>query len=94
MHHPTDRITHTKAFVTPIVEHWPEQEIAQLVHHYLIRDGELDCGDDGTSGEGRWVVEVLSQVGQQVGGVDEGQLAETLGHHVPRAFLRALAVIK
>ena len=22
MHHPTDRITHTTAFVTPVVEHW------------------------------------------------------------------------
>ena len=26
MHHPTDRITHTTAFVTPIVEHWLERE--------------------------------------------------------------------
>ena len=24
MHHPTDRITHTTAFVTPVVEHWLE----------------------------------------------------------------------
>ena len=22
MHHPTDRMTHTTAFVTPVVEHW------------------------------------------------------------------------
>ena len=29
MHHPTDRMTHTTAFVTPVVEHWLEQEIAQ-----------------------------------------------------------------
>ena len=28
MHHPTDRITHTTAFVTPVVEHWQEREIA------------------------------------------------------------------
>ena len=27
MHHPTDRITHTMAFVTPVVEHWLEREI-------------------------------------------------------------------
>ena len=26
MHHPTDRITHTTAFVTPNGEHWLEQE--------------------------------------------------------------------
>ena len=33
MHHPTDRISHTTAFVTPFVEHWLEREIAQWVHH-------------------------------------------------------------
>ena len=33
MHHPIDRIAHTTAFVTPVVEHWLEQEIAQWVHH-------------------------------------------------------------
>ena len=32
MHHPTDRITHTTAFVTPVVEHWLEREIVQWVH--------------------------------------------------------------
>ena len=32
MHHPTDRISHTTAFVTPVVEHRLEQEIAQWVH--------------------------------------------------------------
>ena len=26
MHHPTFRITHTTTFVTPVVEHWPEQK--------------------------------------------------------------------
>ena len=29
---PSDRITHTTAFVTPVVEHWLEREIAQCVH--------------------------------------------------------------
>ena len=33
MHHPTDRIAHTTAFVTPVVELWLEPEIAQRVHH-------------------------------------------------------------
>ena len=28
-----DRIIHTTAFVTPVVEHWLEREIAQWVHH-------------------------------------------------------------
>ena len=32
MHHPTDRIAHTTAFVTPVVEHWLEREITQWVH--------------------------------------------------------------
>ena len=36
MHHPIDMITHTMAFVTPVVEHWLEQEIAQWVHHELL----------------------------------------------------------
>ena len=27
-----DRIAHTTTFVTPVVEHWPEGEIAQWVH--------------------------------------------------------------
>ena len=31
MHHSTDRITHTMAFVTPVMEHWLEREIAQWV---------------------------------------------------------------
>ena len=38
MHHPTDRTAHTTAFVTPVMEHWLEWEIAQWVHHEgLIR---------------------------------------------------------
>ena len=32
IHHPTDRIAHTTVFVTPVVEHWLEREIAQWVH--------------------------------------------------------------
>ena len=27
MHHLTDRIAHTTAFVTPVVDHWLEREI-------------------------------------------------------------------
>ena len=32
MHHPTDRIAYTMAFVIPVMEHWLEREIAQWVH--------------------------------------------------------------
>ena len=40
MHHPTDRITHTTAFVKPVVEHWLEQEIAQWVHSMKDRSDD------------------------------------------------------
>ena len=33
MYHPIYRITHTMVFVTPVVEHWLQREIAQWVHH-------------------------------------------------------------
>ena len=49
MHHPTDRITHTMAFVTPVVEHWLEREIAQLLceiqNVYLLFAIELFVSD-------------------------------------------------
>ena len=37
MHHPTDRIIHTMAFVMPVVEHWLEWKIAQWVHPTIRR---------------------------------------------------------
>ena len=33
MHHPINRIEHTTAFGTPVVEHWLERKLAQWVHH-------------------------------------------------------------
>ena len=39
MHHLTDRITHTTAFVTPVMEHWLEREIAQWVHRSESDEG-------------------------------------------------------
>ena len=33
MHHSTDRIGHTMAFVIPVMEHWLERQISQWVHH-------------------------------------------------------------
>ena len=33
MHQPTDRIAHTIAFVTPVMEHWLKRDIAQWAHH-------------------------------------------------------------
>ena len=38
MHHLTDRITHTTAFVTPVVEHWLKQEILSVRPNAAIND--------------------------------------------------------
>ena len=40
MHHPTDRIAHTTAFVTPVAEHWLEREIARRVHPMKDRSND------------------------------------------------------
>ena len=40
MHHPSERITHTTAFVTPVVEHWLERKIAQWVHSMKDRSDD------------------------------------------------------
>ena len=42
MHHPTDRIAHTTAFVTPVVEHWLFM-IAVNITHNLIISPDLDA---------------------------------------------------
>ena len=36
MRHPTVRIIHTTVFVTPVVEHWLEREIAKLNNVLII----------------------------------------------------------
>ena len=36
MHHSTEGIAPTTAFVTPVVEHWLEREIAQSVIKWLM----------------------------------------------------------
>ena len=41
MHNPTDRILHTTAFVTPVVEPWLEREIAPWVHPRKDRSDDL-----------------------------------------------------
>ena len=35
MHHPTDRIAQTTAFVTPVMEHWLEREIDPTTHRTM-----------------------------------------------------------
>ena len=41
MHHPTDRIGHTTAFVTPVVEHWLERELEIRGEHIIMSFVEL-----------------------------------------------------
>ena len=36
MHQPTDKIAHTTAFVTPVVEHRLEREIAQALNDFIM----------------------------------------------------------
>ena len=48
MHHPTDRITLTKAFVTPVAEHWLEREIAQWVYGGSVLVCAGVCGQERT----------------------------------------------
>ena len=49
MHHHTDRITHTTAFVTPVVEHWLEREIAQWVHS-VMTNARVRVSDEISAG--------------------------------------------
>lgn len=64
--------------------------------HYtdLIWYGELDGSDHSTAGEGRLGIEMVLQVGEEIGGVYQRQFPQTLRHHIPRPLLRTLAVVK
>ena len=42
---PTYRITHTTTFVTQVMEHWLEREIAQRVHLQLRKEGNVLFND-------------------------------------------------
>ena len=42
MHHPTDRIIHTMAFITPVVEHWLEENIGHGKRRVLYNFHLLD----------------------------------------------------
>ena len=68
MHHPTDRIAHTMAFVTPVVEHWLEWEIRKerrkmfyltmhSTHFYLWL-----CGDHSDSERGNLLLTLHGKV--------------------------------
>ena len=64
MHHPIDKVIHTTAIVTPVVEHWLEREIAQWVHSMK------DRSDDPSHHERTlfpWSYYVVAQVTHDVG---------------------------
>ena len=42
MHRPTDRISHTTAFVTPVVEHWLEREIVLYWFRVVGQEGRKE----------------------------------------------------
>ena len=42
MHHPIDRLTHTTAFVTPVVEHWLEWEGSFRHHVFCVAETNAD----------------------------------------------------
>ena len=63
MHHPTDRITHTTAFVTPVVEHWLEREIAQWVHPMKDRSDDPSHHEQSTIRMQRTYTSVVVVVG-------------------------------
>ena len=59
---------------------------------YLISDCELDGSDHGAAGQRRRTLEVTLQFRHECVRIKQGELAQTLGDYVPRAFLVAFAV--
>ena len=54
MHHPTDRITHTTAFVTPVVEHWLKKVIGKYTGWIMAEfQGLPKNGGGGGSSRGK-----------------------------------------
>ena len=45
MHHSIDRITHTTAFVTPVVEHWLDREIIYISVHTVTGNNLNDSSN-------------------------------------------------
>ena len=45
MHHPTDRITHTTVFDTPVVENWLERDIDKEEEEEEEEEEEKAYGD-------------------------------------------------
>ena len=67
MPHPIDRISHTMAFVIPVVEHWQESEIA----HHRIAVTERPVTDQGIGARCSLIVEQWV-----LGSIPHGRLTE------------------
>ena len=83
----TDRITHTKAFVTPVVEHWLEREIAEWVHPMKDRSDDLILMEWCHSGSAcSWPVSglpvTLHQVGYSITGTANGSCDKGLASSI------------
>ena len=63
MHHPTDRIAHTTAFVTPVVEHWLERECWTQKHRHVIHYDISRSSQCSTIGVTKAVVCAIQSVG-------------------------------
>ena len=75
MHHPTDRIAHTTAFVTPVVEHWLEREIAQWIRP--MRDRSDDPSHHKRTLLPRSYISLLSNTNGVVGKRNQYQYTAT-----------------
>ena len=54
MHHPTDRIIHTTAFVTPVVEHWLEYwTLLSMRNDNIVNNDMFYSHDTGVGRGGR-----------------------------------------
>ena len=70
----TKRITHTMAFVTPVVEHWLEREIAQWVHPMKDRSNDPPHHERDQKGKDLIIILVLTRY---EGNVDQCALSMT-----------------
>ena len=84
MYHPTDRITHTTAFVTPVVEHWLEREVARWVHS--MKDRSDDPSNHGSNHERtllpRSYISLLWTRNRSMGPLHEGSIRRPIAPRV------------
>lgn len=59
---------------------------------HLIRNAEFDSSNSSRSDKTRWWLEKFLQLRQEIGRIDKGKFAQTLGDNVARTFFMAFAV--